>query len=94
MQETSDEDSIPGLERSPGRERGNPLQYSCLESPKDRGAWWAMVRGGAKIRTGLKQVSTQSLSISYLKLSPGEFFINFKQQNLIEMTTKIGMYFK
>ena len=53
-----------------------------------------MVRGGAKIRTGLKQVSTHSLSISYLKLSPGDFFINFKQQNLIEMTTKIGMYFK
>ena len=34
-----DADLIPGLERSPGREHGNPLQYSCLENPMDRGAW-------------------------------------------------------
>ena len=33
--------SIPGLGRSPGRGHGNPLQYSCLENPTDRGAWWA-----------------------------------------------------
>ena len=31
--------SIPGLGRSPGRRHGNPLQYSCLENPMDRGAW-------------------------------------------------------
>ena len=36
---------IPGLERSPGGEHGNPLQYSCLENPMDRGAWWAIVHG-------------------------------------------------
>ena len=35
--------SIPGSERSPGAEHGNPLQYSCLENPMDRGAWRAMV---------------------------------------------------
>ena len=34
---------IPGLARSPGREHGNPLQYSCLENPMDRGAWRATV---------------------------------------------------
>ena len=34
---------IPGSERSPGGGRGNPLLYSCLENPMDRGAWWAMV---------------------------------------------------
>ena len=34
---------IPGLERSPGGGHGNPLQYSCLENPTDRGAWWATV---------------------------------------------------
>ena len=33
--------SIPGLGRSPGEENGNLLQYSCLENPMDRGAWWA-----------------------------------------------------
>ena len=36
--------SIPGLGRSPVRGLGNPLQYSCLENPMDRGAWWATVR--------------------------------------------------
>jgi len=36
-----DTGSIPGLGRSPGGRRGNPLQYSCLENPMDRGAWKA-----------------------------------------------------
>ena len=36
-------DSIPGAGRSPGGGHGNPLQYSCLENPMDRGAWQAMV---------------------------------------------------
>ena len=40
--------SIPGLRRSPGGRNGNPLQYSCLENPMDRGAWWATVRGVMK----------------------------------------------
>ena len=35
--------SIPGLGRSPGGRHGNPLQYSCLENPMDRGAWLATV---------------------------------------------------
>ena len=35
---------IPGLRRSPGRGHSNPLQYSCLENPTDRGAWQAVVR--------------------------------------------------
>ena len=35
--------SIPGSGRSPGEGNGNPLQYSCLENPTDRGAWWATV---------------------------------------------------
>ena len=34
--------------RSPGGGNGNPLQYSCLENPMDRGAWWATVQGVAK----------------------------------------------
>ena len=40
--------SIPGLGRSPGVGNGNPLQYSCLGNPMDRGAWWATVHGVAK----------------------------------------------
>ena len=39
---------IPGLGRSPGGGSLTPLQYSCLESPMDRGAWWATVQGVAK----------------------------------------------
>ena len=45
--------SIPGLGRSPGEGNGNPLQYSCLENPMDRGAWWAIVHGVAKSWTRL-----------------------------------------
>ena len=40
--------SIPGLGRSPGGGHGNPLQYSCLENARDRGAWWAAVPGVSK----------------------------------------------
>ena len=43
--------SIPGLGRSPGGGHGNPLQYSCLENPMDRGDWQATVHGVAKSRT-------------------------------------------
>ena len=45
--------SIPGLGRFPGGGRGNPLQYSCLEKPMDRGAWWATVHGVTKSWTWL-----------------------------------------
>ena len=45
--------SIPGSRRSPGGGNGNPLQYSCLENPMDRGAWWATVHGVAKSWTQL-----------------------------------------
>ena len=40
---------IPGPGRSPGEGNGNPLQCSCLADPIDRGAWWATVRGVARL---------------------------------------------
>ena len=40
--------SIPGSGKSPGEGNGNPLQYSCLENPMDRGAWQATIDGGHK----------------------------------------------
>ena len=46
--------SVPGLGRSPAGGHGNPLQYSCLKNPMDRGAWWAMVHRIAKSQTRLK----------------------------------------
>jgi len=41
-----------------GEGNGNPLQCSCLENPRDGGAWWAAVYGVAQSRTGLKQLSS------------------------------------
>ena len=48
---TGDPGSIPGLGRSTGKGNGNPLQYSCLENPRDGGAWKATVHGVAKSQT-------------------------------------------
>ena len=50
----SDADLISGSGRSPGGGHGNPLQYSCLENPMDRGAWWATVYGASKSQTQLQ----------------------------------------
>ena len=48
-----DPGSIPGLGRSYGEGNDNPLQYSCLENPMDREAWWVIVHGVTKSRTWL-----------------------------------------
>ena len=50
---------------------GNPLQYSCLENPRDRGAWWAAVFGVAQSRTRLKRLSSSSSSMYKLGTQPG-----------------------
>ena len=61
----------PGLGRSPGEGNGNPLQYSCLENPMDRGAWQATVHGVAKSCTRLKRLSPHIyMYICYLLQSP------------------------
>ena len=51
---------IPGSGSTPGGRHGNPFQYSCLENPMDRGAWWATVHGVTKSQTRLKQLSTHA----------------------------------
>ena len=48
-----DPGSIPESRRSPGQGNGNPLQYSCLENPMDRGPWWVTAPGVAKSQTRL-----------------------------------------
>ena len=45
-------DLIAGSGSSPGGGNGNPLQYSCMENPMDRGAWWARVHGVAQSQHG------------------------------------------
>ena len=49
--DTGEVGSIPGSGSSPGEGRGNPLQYSCVENPMDRGTWLATVHGAAKSQT-------------------------------------------
>ena len=53
--DTRDIGLIPGSGRSPGEGNGNPLQYSCLENPTDRGAWWATVCRAARSWTRLSE---------------------------------------
>ena len=50
-----DPGSVPGLGRFSGEGKGYPLQYSCLENPMDRGAWWATVHGVPKSWTQLSE---------------------------------------
>ena len=52
------------------RRQGNPLQCSCLENPRDRGAWWAAVYGVAQSRTQLKWLSSSSSSWSKVQINP------------------------
>ena len=67
-----DPDLIPGSGRSPEGGNGNSLQYSCLENPRDGGAWWAAVYGVAQGRTRLKRLSSSSSSSSRgTKVFPG-----------------------
>ena len=51
---------IPGSGRSPGGRHGNPVQYSCLENPLDRGTCWATIHRVTKNQSRLKQFSTQA----------------------------------
>ena len=62
--------SIPGLGRFPGEGNGNPLQYSCLENPMDRGAWKATVYGVARVG--------HNLATKVLLLLLGPWYLIFK----------------
>ena len=58
----TDAGSVPGSGRSPGEGNGNLLQYSCLENPMDRGAWWATVHGVANSQTYFITKQTHSIN--------------------------------
>ena len=59
--DTGDASSIPGSGRFPEGGNGNPLQYSCLENPMDRGAWWATVHKATKSNTCLSMHACTTL---------------------------------
>jgi len=64
--------SIPGSGRSPGGRNGNPLQYSCLGNPMDRGACRATVHGVSQNQIRLKQLSTHAQCYTIMCLMGGE----------------------
>ena len=82
-----DKHFIPEWGRSPGWGHGNSLQYSCLENPMDRGAWWATLHRGTKSWTWLKQLRKHSPVIlaSFIEdtvLSPFCICSNFVKDQL------------
>ena len=68
---------IPGLGRSPGGGNGNPLWYSCLESSKDRGAWWSIVHGVAKSQILLSTAQEQHRNIVNHRNSREKYMTNY-----------------
>ena len=63
--DVSDACSIPGSERFPGGGHGNPLQYSCLENPMDRGVWQATVHRVLRVRHDCSDSACMHTCISY-----------------------------
>ena len=80
--DTRDKGLIPGWERSPGGGNGNPLQFSCLENPMDRGTSWATVHGITKSQTRLSNFHFNSL----------HFFVNGDdpKNKLMKLSNHIG----
>ena len=85
-----DAGSIPGSGRYPGEGNGNPLQCSCLENPRDGGAWWAAIDGVTQSWTRLKRLSSSSSSSSSLEMhlelwrrksKPGQWYFSEKIQD-------------
>ena len=74
-----DVSSVLGSGRSPGGGHGNPLQYSCLENPMNRGVWWALVHKVAQSWTLLKWLSTHGTHINKSSLRSSVIFKSEKE---------------
>ena len=80
--DTGDSGFIPGFGRSPGGGNENPLQYSCLGNPLDRGDWWAMVLGVPMSQTWL--ITYTYAYICVLTLLKKAYYISFPSAQLID----------
>ena len=83
--------SISGSGRSPGEGNGNPLHYSCLENPMDRGTWWVTVHQVAKSHTLLNDIHTHThstIGTSPTLPSLCESHKNFKHQKAKSVPTR------
>ena len=94
---------IPGLGRCPGEGNGNPLQYSCLENPIDRGAWRATVHGVARVGHDsvttplcvylpswtLSSISTSSSVCYFYQLDGASYIVNLPEKKHFELMIKI-----
>ena len=87
---TGDVGSIPVLGISHRGGNGNPLKYSCLENPRDRGAWWSAIRGVTKSRTQLNDIRDKiiTFNLGFLSLGPA-----FSVVVLSPNTTQVRPYF-
>ena len=79
-----DPGSISGLGKSSGEGNGNPLQYSCLRNPTDRGAWQVSVHGVAKSRTLLTEQQQKQLTQKLGNLSK----LRFTEEMLLSAAVK------
>ena len=81
--------SIPGSGRSPGEGNGNPLHYSCLGNPMDRGAWWATVHGVARVRHDweTKPLNHQTTT-NFCQQKQGSFFLAHQNSGSPEVSGK------
>ena len=84
-----DRGSIPVSGRYPGGGHGHSLQYSCLENPMDRGAWWATVHRVAKSQTQLKRLSLHTHTCAFYKelsqyngIDRLTYYANMNQKNM------------
>ena len=81
---TGDLGLIPRWGRFPGGGNGNPLQYSCLENPRDGGAWWPAVCGVAQSRTRLKELSSSSMHHSGVSLVAQRYRTHLPTQETLQ----------
>ena len=82
--------SIPGLGRSTGEGNGNPLQYSCLENPMDRGAWQAKLHGVEKSRTRLSDFT----SLSFTQITKRNFLdsLRYFSRYFVELIVSVEQF--